>query len=1012
MTTPDPTLAQIHLTASVSGTEEIKALAKNIDNVSAAEDKLAASQENVSRKGATYLAYLARVEAAQNKTREEIMRATAQQRGVGPQAEPIIQSIVNKNEAQKQMQVLADLEAQRAAFRNNLTQQYTNRTQRPSELLAARAEELGITQETEKMRHALVQAGIDGEHSFKHMIASGGVFRELIILIHESLIMGNWSRFGGSLMVLTERAGLSSAVFTAMGVSILGAAGAVAALTGAMIEGEIQSTAYARAMSLTGGIAGITEGQFNDMAESIGNQIPGSVLKARSALLDLVKTGQFSGDTLASVGRAATEFSKYSGEDAKQSAEYFASMKDGVAKWAAKADEQYHFLTAAQYDYIASLERMGQTEAAEKAVADDFFNHIQQTGTENLGYLERAINSVTNSFRDMWDGMENWGRTLTDQDQLNSLIEKRNELKSRPDSVQLDAVNTAFENSNPELVSPGTDNSVQGQIEALNKQISALQAKIATGIANKKASAAAQEVQDKGTAASQLLNGQDAAPVDAYTTWKNGYDQAIAAVLKADRANPKGPQSDPEYQKWQGLSEHNAAYQQELTRKKKELDGSAPTPKNSIPLDDTSRLQTQLSIMEQYARATHQSETAVLRLEIAQGKLSGFTKAQIKQLSDMAHRHDDMVSAEDQSELDTRFTGKNNDLLLDNARLKQQLAQLKATGKTTDPTDLDQVNLEVSRGDLVGLSPAEIQQLRDAATGDDKLNQQIAATQRTSSYGTENAFATYVDDATNAGAQVERVWSDTFSGMQDMLTRVLEGGKVNFRDFSVSVVDDLLQMEVQENIMGPLVKLLGGAGGGKDGSGFGSLLGDLGGDLSHVGADLFGSSKGGPGIISEGAKWLGTGLSSLGSSLFGPSKAGSGIISEAENWLGSFKFANGGIMTARGSIPLNKYANGGIANSPQMAIFGEGRGPEAYVPLPDGRSIPVTMRGGSGGGSDNSVTNHITINSDGSTQVSPESGKRMAQAITYAVQQEMIRQAQDGGILSSTGGVFRGGAFQ
>ena len=117
-------------------------------------------------------------------------------------------------------------------------------------------------------------------------------------------------------------------------------------------------------------------------------------------------------------------------------------------------------------------------------------------------------------------------------------------------------------------------------------------------------------------------------------------------------------------------------------------------------------------------------------------------------------------------------------------------------------------------------------------------------------------------------------------------------------------------------------------------------------------------------------------------------------------------------MTARGSIPLNKYANGGIANSPQMAIFGEGRGPEAYVPLPDGRSIPVTMRGGSGGGSDNSVTNHITINSDGSTQVSPESGKRMAQAITYAVQQEMIRQAQDGGILSSTGGVFRGGAFQ
>ena len=31
-----------------------------------------------------------------------------------------------------------------------------------------------------------------------------------------------------------------------------------------------------------------------------------------------------------------------------------------------------------------------------------------------------------------------------------------------------------------------------------------------------------------------------------------------------------------------------------------------------------------------------------------------------------------------------------------------------------------------------------------------------------------------------------------------------------------------------------------------------------------------------------------------------------------------------------------------------MALYGEA-GPEAYVPLPDGRSIPVAMRGGGGG---------------------------------------------------------------
>jgi hypothetical protein len=56
--------------------------------------------------------------------------------------------------------------------------------------------------------------------------------------------------------------------------------------------------------------------------------------------------------------------------------------------------------------------------------------------------------------------------------------------------------------------------------------------------------------------------------------------------------------------------------------------------------------------------------------------------------------------------------------------------------------------------------------------------------------------------------------------------------------------------------------------------------------------------------------------------------------------------ALGGIMTSDGSMPLNRYSMGGIANRPQLALFGEGRTPEAFVPLPDGRRIPVAMQGG------------------------------------------------------------------
>lgn len=76
-----------------------------------------------------------------------------------------------------------------------------------------------------------------------------------------------------------------------------------------------------------------------------------------------------------------------------------------------------------------------------------------------------------------------------------------------------------------------------------------------------------------------------------------------------------------------------------------------------------------------------------------------------------------------------------------------------------------------------------------------------------------------------------------------------------------------------------------------------------------------------------------------GASVFGSGQAGFNPAA----FTGGFSFANGGVMTNMGPLPLKRYAMGGVASSPQMAVYGE-RGPEAYVPLPDGRNIPVKMK--------------------------------------------------------------------
>lgn len=85
------------------------------------------------------------------------------------------------------------------------------------------------------------------------------------------------------------------------------------------------------------------------------------------------------------------------------------------------------------------------------------------------------------------------------------------------------------------------------------------------------------------------------------------------------------------------------------------------------------------------------------------------------------------------------------------------------------------------------------------------------------------------------------------------------------------------------------------------------------------------------------------------SGMFGQIAAG-----DVPGWVGSlglesiWPFASGGIMSSRGALPLHSYAGGGVATSPQMAIFGEGRMKEAFVPLPDGANIPVKLYGGGG----------------------------------------------------------------
>jgi tape measure domain-containing protein len=108
-------------------------------------------------------------------------------------------------------------------------------------------------------------------------------------------------------------------------------------------------------------------------------------------------------------------------------------------------------------------------------------------------------------------------------------------------------------------------------------------------------------------------------------------------------------------------------------------------------------------------------------------------------------------------------------------------------------------------------------------------------------------------------------------------------------------------------------------------------------------------------------------------------------------YAGAVPNANGNIMTSSGAMPLNTYSSGGVATQPQLAVFGEGRMNEAYVPLPDGRSIPVSMKGGGGSNVEIVINNNTSAQASTNETVDSRGKRRVEVTIGEMVASEIKR---------------------
>ena len=124
-----------------------------------------------------------------------------------------------------------------------------------------------------------------------------------------------------------------------------------------------------------------------------------------------------------------------------------------------------------------------------------------------------------------------------------------------------------------------------------------------------------------------------------------------------------------------------------------------------------------------------------------------------------------------------------------------------------------------------------------------KIAKQTRETQRSFSYGWEEAMSEYVENATNGAQQARRIFEQATQGMEDAIISFVKTGKFNFKD----LINDLLTTLLRSRIQELFARIFGGAGARSNSPGLFDVLGSV---ASSIGK--FVGFKGDGGMIGKG----------------------------------------------------------------------------------------------------------------------------------------------------------------
>ncbi|TQL83077.1 phage tail length tape measure family protein [Delftia sp. HK171] len=216
--------------------------------------------------------------------------------------------------------------------------------------------------------------------------------------------------------------------------TLVAAAGAATAV--AFHQGAQENEAFVRSIALTGNASGVTTSQLREYARQI-DSVVGTQAQAASGLADFVAAGVRGGDELRRYTQTAIEWEKLTGQAVSKTADQFASLQKDPLAAVIKLNEGTNFLTVSVYEQIKALEDQGRKADASKVAMEALDGAMRERGKtikDSLGYIERGWNAIKGAASDAWDAMLNVGRAATINDQLSAVQKELSALLAQSES--------------------------------------------------------------------------------------------------------------------------------------------------------------------------------------------------------------------------------------------------------------------------------------------------------------------------------------------------------------------------------------------------------------------------------------------------------------------------------------------------------------------------------------------------------------------------------------------------